>query len=106
MGFVAILLGCTEQTIRFWEQDRALLKPQHMAKLIEFLGHDPLPEATSIGEQLIRYRQRHGLTQRALARPLRVDPSSVWAREKSKHQPIQKSLEKVRVHLNGYESPN
>ena len=95
-GFVAILLGCTEQTIRFWEQGRTRPRHWYMPKLIEFLGYDPMAEPTSIGQRLIRYRQSHGLTQRGLARILGVDPSSVWAWETSEHNPSPKSLLLIR----------
>ena len=91
-GFVAHLLGCTEQTVRFWEQDKYKPRSQQVAKLIEFLGYDPLPEATEIGGQLIRYRQYHGLTQRGLAWKLEVDPSSIWAWETGEHRPNSKSM--------------
>lgn len=53
---VAKLLGCTEQTIRFWEQDRYKPRSQQMAKLSEFLGYDPLPEVSTLGRRLLRYR--------------------------------------------------
>ncbi len=91
-GFVAHLLGCTEQTIRFWEQDKCRPRSQQMAKLIEFLGYDPLPEVSTLGQRLLRYRQQHGLTQRGLARKLKVDPSSIWAWETEEHKPSPKSM--------------
>lgn len=90
--FVANLLGCTEQTIRFWEQDKCRPRSQQMAKLIEFLGYDPLPEVSTLGQRLLRYRQQHGLTQRGLARNLGVDPSSIWAWETGEHKPSPKSM--------------
>lgn len=54
VGLVANLLGCTEQTIRSWEQDKCRPQSEQMAKPIEFLGYDPLPEPVSLGEQLMR----------------------------------------------------
>ena len=91
-GFVAILLGCTEQTIRFWEQDKCRPRPLQMAKLIQFLGYDPPPEVSTLGQRLLRYRQQHGLTQRGLARKLGIDPSSIWAWEIGEHKPSLKSM--------------
>ena len=93
---VAKLLGCTEQTIRFWEWDRYKPRHQQMAKLIGFLGYDPLPEVSTLGQRLLRYRQRYGLTQRGLAQQMGVDPSSIWAWETGAHKPNPKSMQLIK----------
>jgi DNA-binding transcriptional regulator YiaG len=88
---VAKLLGCTTQTIRFWEWDRFKPRHQQMTKLVAFLGFDPLPGPTDLGEKIVRFRQHHGLTQRGLAEKMGVDPSSIWAWETGEHKPSPKS---------------
>jgi DNA-binding XRE family transcriptional regulator len=41
------------------------------------LGYDPLPEGASLPERLKSYRRRRGLSQRALALELDLDPETL-----------------------------
>ena len=66
-----------------------------MAKLIEFPGYDPPSEVSTLGQRLFRYRQRHGLTQRRLARKMKVDHSSIWAWETGEHKPNSQSMLRI-----------
>lgn len=52
-------------------------------RVIGFLGYDPRPPATSLGEALARQRAGQGLSQKEVARVLEVDPSTLakWKRE-------------------------
>ncbi len=87
---VALLLGCTEQSIRFWEQDKTTPIYRYLAKVIEFVGYDPFPPPETIGEKVKRYRAISGLTQQQLAEQLAVDESTIRGWENGLHRPIQK----------------
>ena len=67
-----------------------------MPKIIEFLGYDPFPEPTPLGEQLKRYRLINELTQRELAKRLKVSPDTVRSWEKSRNEPTGRSFKVLR----------
>lgn len=92
---VAKLLGCTVQSIRFWEQDKTQPIP-NMPRVIEFLGYVPFPQPQTRSERLKRYRLVHGLTQRELAKQLRVSQDSVIGWESGSHMPTGRSVEVLR----------
>ncbi len=74
---VASLFSRTSFTIGNWEN--GITKPgiHHVPTLIKFLGYDPKPpNPKSIAERLAAKRRELGLTQRAAARKLGVDPST------------------------------
>lgn len=48
-----------------------------MPKMIEFLGYDPRPIPSTIGEEIRFWREARGLRQDEMARRLGVDPSTL-----------------------------
>jgi DNA-binding transcriptional regulator YiaG len=60
-------------------------------RVIAFLGYDPSPERSeslSLGERVVRARQRTGMTQKDLARRLGVDPSTLAHWEYGRREPM------------------
>ena len=93
---VAKLLGCTEQSIRFWELNKTQPIPKYMPGLIQFLGYVPFPQPKTLSERLRRYRLIHGLTQRELAKQLKVSQDSIIGWESGSHIPTGRSVEALR----------
>jgi len=89
---LAQMLGATEQTIRFWELDKTKPIHKYMPKVIQFLGYDPFPVPKTLSERLKRYRLMHGLTQRELAKKLRVSPDALRDWEADRHKPTGRSV--------------
>lgn len=63
-------IGVTVMTVNGWEMGRAEPKVSYIPAILGFLGYDPYPEATSLGEGLRQERERRGLTQHKIARLL------------------------------------
>ena len=70
-----------------WEHDRCYPSMWHWPKIIKLLGYDPNPSPQSLGEQLVAYRRRRGLSRKALATILSVDEGTLWRWEIDKRQP-------------------
>jgi transcriptional regulator with XRE-family HTH domain len=58
-----------------------------MAKVVEFLGYNPLPTGATIAEQLVAHRKARGLTQKIFARELGIDPSTLAKWERGEREP-------------------
>ena len=56
-----------------------------MPVIIAFLGYNPLPEATTLAEQLVRTRVSRGLNQKEAAKLIGVDPSTLARWERGEH---------------------
>lgn len=74
-------LGVALATLRNWEKGRAKIGEAHYLKVIRFLGYDPNPAPRSLPERLRAARRVSGLSQKALALRLGLDPSTVRAWE-------------------------
>jgi transcriptional regulator with XRE-family HTH domain len=87
------LLGADRTTIRNWERWRTSPALNYIPKIIEFLGYlPPQLKAETLTEKIKLFRKLFGLSQKDLAKILRVDPSTIWRWEKGKGQPSQKLL--------------
>ena len=62
---------------------------KHWPAIIEFLGYDPSPEPNTIGERLLAYRRRHGLSRKELAGQLGADEATLWRWEVDQRRPEQ-----------------
>lgn len=73
-------LGVNPMTVRLWEEGRATPGVRQMARVIAFIGHDPIPAGTSLPSRLRAYRRREGLTQAEVAGRLgvAVDTAVRW----------------------------
>lgn len=58
-----------------------------MPAIIEFLGYNPLPEAKTCGERLVRHRTALGLSQKEAARALDVAPGTLAQWERGERVP-------------------
>lgn len=76
-----------KETYANWEKDRCYPAMKHWPGIIEFLGRDPTPRPCTIGELLLSYRRRHGLSRRALAALLEVDDVTLWRWETDQRKP-------------------
>jgi transcriptional regulator with XRE-family HTH domain len=66
-----------------------------MPAIIRFLGYNPLPEAKSWGERLVRHRTSLGMTREEAARRIEVDPSTLAKWERGEREPAGSSLGRV-----------
>lgn len=76
-----------KETYANWEKDRCHPVMRHWPGIIELLGYDPNPEPKTLGEKLLAYRRRHGLSRKALARQLGVDEATLWRWEVGLREP-------------------
>jgi hypothetical protein len=49
-----------------------------MPAIIRFLGYNPLPEANTLAEQLVRYQRTLELSREGAALEIGVDPGTLW----------------------------
>jgi transcriptional regulator with XRE-family HTH domain len=84
---VAVKLGVTVDAAASWEKDRKHPKLRHWPKIIAFLGYDPNPPPTTLGEQLrARYRAM-GLPRKDAARRLGLDEGTLQRYEEGTWRP-------------------
>ena len=58
-----------------------------MPAIIRFLGYNPLPEAKSWGERLVRHRTSLGMTQEEAAKRPGLDPGTLARWERGEREP-------------------
>jgi transcriptional regulator with XRE-family HTH domain len=92
---VATRIGVDKTTIANWENNRTKPALQHYRALVDFLGFVPDKPEEGFPGWLRLQRLLMGLTQRELARRLRVDESSVRGWENGKHQPTRRNRRRV-----------
>jgi transcriptional regulator with XRE-family HTH domain len=81
---VAEQIGVSDATIFNWERNVTNPPSRQIPQIIRFLGYNPLPAPKSLAESLIAARQILGLTQKAAAKKLGVDPTTLARWEKGK----------------------
>ncbi len=84
---VAERIGCDQMSVVNWEKGHSTPRVIHMAKVVEFLGYNPLPTGATIAEQLVAHRKARGLTQKIFARELGIDPSTLAKWERGEREP-------------------
>jgi len=68
----------------------------HLPKIIDFLGYAPyFGPCSNIGDKIVRYREFLGLSQKALAGHLGIDPGTLKRWEKYESEPLGKKLWKL-----------
>lgn len=92
---VADRIGVHELTITSWEGNATIPEVRYLPAIIQFLGYNPLPAASSLAERLATARRALGLSQRKMARELGVDPATLMGWEAGRHQPTGKSLDLI-----------
>jgi site-specific DNA recombinase len=98
---VAERLGVTESSIWNWESGQWQPDLRCMPSIIAFLGYNPLPEVTTLGERLVRHRISLGLSQKEAAAEIGVDPATLARWEKEEREPTGAHLAEVRRFLDG-----
>ena len=88
-------IGVHETTITGWEGNATVPEVRYMPAIIQFLGYNPIPDASSLPKRLATARMALGLSQRKMAKKLGVDPSTLMGWEVGRHQPTGKSLELI-----------
>jgi DNA-binding XRE family transcriptional regulator len=84
---VALQIGVDEDTIYRWECNETSPSVRHVPNIIRFLGYNPLPAPSSAREKLLMARRRLGLSQKAMARRLGIDPTTLRHWELEKRRP-------------------
>ena len=60
---------------------------KHWPDITTFLGYDPTPEPTTMGQQTLAHRRRHGLSRKALSGSLNIDEATLCRWELDKRTP-------------------
>ena len=74
-----------------------------MPAVIRFLGYNPLPEAKTLGKQLVRYRTTLGMSQKEAAREIGVDQGTLARWERGEREPEGMFLKRVERFLDEQE---
>lgn len=85
---VADILKVNPWTLGNWEKGSTEPVVAHYPAIMSFLGYCPWMPADTFGKQIYRCRVHLGLSIRAFARQLEVDPATVSRWEVGKREPI------------------
>ncbi len=92
----------SETTIFNWENSNTTPSLSSTPKIIAFLGYNPDDSiGKTLGEQLKNKRRQLGLSQRRLAKMLKVDFSTLGQWERGETRPMKKSCEIIQNFLKG-----
>lgn len=94
----------TERKLSVWESGKRTPPVTYWPAIMEFLGNCPYEEAHSLGDRLRLHRTHRGLTHRALAKLLNVDPGSLSRRETGERRPDRRSREVIERFLRAGDS--
>jgi hypothetical protein len=81
--------------VRLWEKNLANPTFKYLPKIIEFLGYCPYDPAWSPGNILTMARKYCGLSQKALARRLGIDPGTLGKWERDERRPAGAFLKRL-----------
>jgi site-specific DNA recombinase len=84
---VAEQIGVNTTSVFKWEANTSRPAKRYMPAVIRFLGHNPLPEAKTMAEQLVRHRTTLGLSQKEAAIAVGVDPGTLARWERGEREP-------------------
>jgi site-specific DNA recombinase len=96
---VAEQIGVDKTSIHNWETGVTGPGFEYMPAIIRFLGYNPLPEGQGWGERLVRQRTTLGLSQKASAQCLGLDPSTLAKWERGEREPTGALLSRVKRFL-------
>jgi DNA-binding XRE family transcriptional regulator len=84
-----------ESSIFSWEANEGAPDVRFMPAIIRFLGHNPLPEAMTPAEQLVRQRTTLGLSREDAAVEIGVDAGTLARWERGEREPAVQFLGRV-----------
>ena len=95
----AAQIGVDKTTVFNWEANTSAPGFAYMPAIIRFLGYNPLPEAKTLAQRLVRHRTTLGLPQKESARRLGVDPGTLGLWERGEREPLGRVLNRVQRFL-------
>src|SRR5262249_49742904 len=93
---VANELRTDETTLFRWEHNTAWPRIRYLPRIRKFLGYDPFPVPLSLADKLRDAGRTHGLTQKAFAERLGVDPTTLRKWEQGRARPNRRSLKIIK----------
>jgi DNA-binding transcriptional regulator YiaG len=93
---VAGELGTDETTLFRWERNMAQPQIHYFPRILKFLGYDPFPASVTLADKLLAARRTFGLTQKAFAERLVVDPVTLRKWEQGRARPNRCSLKIIK----------
>lgn len=88
-------MGVSPQTYMGWESNRFAPLMKHWPGIIAFLGYEPNPPPSSLGEKITARRRALGLSCKRAARMLGVNEHALTKWERDETRPTGKSYEAV-----------
>jgi len=79
-------IGVSEATVYNWERNASAPQVKQLPGVVRFLGHYPYPPAGSFSDKLMAVRRKLGLSRKAMATRLGVDPTTLASWEKGKRR--------------------
>ena len=80
-------LGVSPFTLSNWERGRTTPRIVLYGRVVAFLGFDPKAGGDELSQRVLDFRRRRGLSQRAAAKVLGVDPATWWGWESGRRRP-------------------
>jgi len=80
-----------------WERGIAQPQIHYLPRILKFLGYDPFPAPLSLVDKMHGARRTLGVTQKAFAQRLEVDPGTLRYWERGKRQPSKKLARRIEV---------
>jgi len=98
-------MGVGEFTLLTWEKGQALPSTRMLPRIISFLGYDPYPKPTTLGEQIAAKRRLLGLSRKRMAKQLGIDQATLTRWESSYSTPDGLGLRNLARFLNTTPTP-
>jgi hypothetical protein len=93
----AKVIGTNAWSLKVWEENRrSIVRPMFYPTIIEFLGYNPLPAATTLGTTIRQERLARGWSIERLAVESGVDPATVRRIEQDRPRLGKRSVGAVR----------
>jgi DNA-binding transcriptional regulator YiaG len=92
---VAEQIGVNTTSVFKWEANTAAPEVRFMPAIIRFLGCNPLPEANTLAQQLVRHRTTLGMSQKEAALMFGVDTGTLARWERGEREPAGKLYARV-----------
>jgi transcriptional regulator with XRE-family HTH domain len=83
-------IGGSVSDVWNWENGNASPAVKFIPAIIAFLGYNPMPKPEALPEQLVWFRKGNGWTQKAFAKVLSVDQTTLARWERGERAPVGK----------------